>query len=569
MAQVTQVLFEVTGIQEYVFGSNQLAQNIGASELVYRATTEWLVQALHPLRHNGVIWDKKKFELTWDDHAGLDAEGLGAGYEVVLVYAAAGNAMLLFADPEQARAVVKRLSRKVLQDARGMQLVALVGEPFAWRDTALAKEHHRLRGELAARKRDRHHLTPLMGLGVTATCVFTGQPGIGYDNDVNVVGADAAQKAQTIAGVGQPKLISGEVADKLRAEDGGKKRLKAVLHQEMGERPDYEFVYDFGEFGTHGESSYIAVIHADGNGMGQRFGKIAEAYSHSDQNLDYVAALRKFSKSIAQQAQMALKETVKQLFACGDDKFFCRDIPVAKGENGKKRLPFRPIVFGGDDVTFVSDGRLGLSLAAYYLEQLQKGKLADDQPLYARAGVAVVKSHYPFARAYDLASDLADSAKKAINGLKGAGESEAPGLTTLDWHFATTGAIYGLKAIRKREYQEGKLLMRPLRLSTPVDETSQWRTWETFTALLKEFQENERGWAGRRNKLKALRDGLRGGASAVQLFLTNFGLDKLPAIPGQPDMAHYGWQGNQCGYFDAVEAIDLYLPLKPVQEQTP
>ncbi|MEI2698797.1 MAG: hypothetical protein V9E94_10780 [Microthrixaceae bacterium] len=65
MAQVTQVLFEVTGIQEYVFGSNQLAQNIGASELVYRATTEWLVQALHPLRHNGVIWDKKKFELTW------------------------------------------------------------------------------------------------------------------------------------------------------------------------------------------------------------------------------------------------------------------------------------------------------------------------------------------------------------------------------------------------------------------------------------------------------------------------------------------------------------------------
>ncbi|MEI2698793.1 MAG: hypothetical protein V9E94_10760 [Microthrixaceae bacterium] len=86
---------------------------------------------------------------------------------------------------------------------------------------------------------------------------------------------------------------------------------------------------------------------------------------------------------------------------------------------------------------------------------------------------------------------------------------------------------------------------------------------------MKEFQENERGWAGRRNKLKALRDGLRGGASAVQLFLTNFGLDKLPAIPGQPDMAHYGWQGNQCGYFDAVEAIDLYLPLKPVQEQTP
>ncbi|MEI2698795.1 MAG: hypothetical protein V9E94_10770 [Microthrixaceae bacterium] len=76
--------------------------------------------------------------------------------------------------------------------------------------------------------------------------------------------------------------------------------------------------------------------------MGQRFGKIAEAYSRSDQNLDYVAALRKFSKSIAQQAQMALKETVKQLFACGDDKFFCRDIPVPKRENDKKRPTLPP-----------------------------------------------------------------------------------------------------------------------------------------------------------------------------------------------------------------------------------
>jgi hypothetical protein len=55
MAQVTQVLFEVTGIQKYVFGSNQLSQNIGASELVYRATTEWLGRALSTLHHNDVV----------------------------------------------------------------------------------------------------------------------------------------------------------------------------------------------------------------------------------------------------------------------------------------------------------------------------------------------------------------------------------------------------------------------------------------------------------------------------------------------------------------------------------
>lgn len=42
MTQSTALLIEASGIQEYIFGSNQLSQNIGASELVTQATTDWL-----------------------------------------------------------------------------------------------------------------------------------------------------------------------------------------------------------------------------------------------------------------------------------------------------------------------------------------------------------------------------------------------------------------------------------------------------------------------------------------------------------------------------------------------
>src|SRR5260370_22422013 len=35
-------------------------------------------------------------------------------------------------------------------------------------------------------------------------------------------------------------------------------------------------------------------------------------------------------------------------------------------------IPFRPIVFGGDDVTFVCDCRLGLSLATAYFREFWK-----------------------------------------------------------------------------------------------------------------------------------------------------------------------------------------------------
>lgn len=559
MAQVTLVLLEVTGIQDYVFGSNQLGQNIGASELVYRVTTQWVRQAINLLRHNEVIWTREH-ELTWRP-IGLDEDGLVSSYDVVLVYAAAGNAMLLFADKEKAHAFIKQLSGRVLRQARGLQLVAAY-EEFSWRDIALAQGHEDLRGKLALRKTNRVFSSPLDGLGITASCAFTGLPSIGLDNDLQIVGEDAARKAEIIGSVGKP--ISGEVADKLRAEHEGKKRLKALLKGQMPET--FDFVYDFGEFGTPGESSYIAVIHADGNGMGERFGKLKDKYNSATQNQAYVQALGEFSDSIKNKATEALRKTVDYLLTCFDGEYFCQDIRLPRRRKDRTPLlPFRPIVFGGDDVTFISDGRLGLALAAKYLEYLSTGDLVDGKPLHARAGVAVVKSHYPFARAYDMATGLEKSAKKQIKALK---VDDTEEVTVLDWHFATSGTVFSLKEIRGREYsshQGHSLLMRPLRLS-PIPKakaTSQWRTWETFTNLMLQFQKDET-WAGHRNKLKALRDALRGGPTAVQLFRTNYDLQTLPDITGQPDMSHYGWQGNECGYFDAVEAIDLFKPLQPV-----
>jgi hypothetical protein len=39
-----------------------------------------------------------------------------------------------------------------------------------------------------------------------------------------------------------------------------------------------------------------------------------------------------------------------------------QEISLKLSNEGKICLPFRPLVYGGDDVTFVCDGRLGLVL---------------------------------------------------------------------------------------------------------------------------------------------------------------------------------------------------------------
>lgn len=500
MTEKTLLLVEASGIQDYIFGSNQLAQNIGASELVRRATEDWVEALTTPEQR---------------------------------VYVGGGNAMLLFDTEPEAEALARQLTRRALEEAPGLHLL-VARQTFS--EGELRQTHQQLREKLAQRKLDRRSSTPLLGLGVTAACVYTGAPAV----DVR-----------------DGQLISAEVQAKRDAAEDGKAYLSRQLPQVA--QAGYEFVYDFNDFGTKGESSYLAVIHTDGNRMGERIQGLAGI-----DDTAYREALVAFSNSVRTAAEIALTSTADLLLQNiveveGKDgrmhKTIAGRVPCPE-KDGKVYLPFRPIVFGGDDVTFVCEGRLGLALAAHYLRVFSEQALSDNELAHARAGVAVVKSHYPFSRAYELAEDLAASAKRYINATK-------KHFTALDWHFAVSGLVLPLKEVREREYKvpAGNLLLRPLAL-TPV--ANDGRSWDTFTSIMAEF--NKDPWAGKRNKIKALREALREGPQAVERFLGLYTeRTPLPEIKGLPSMAKQGWQGGRCGYFDAIEALDFFIPLEEAQ----
>jgi len=522
MNEQTLMLIEATGIQPYIFGSNQLAQNIGASELVTQATTDW-VSLLLPKPNNMMEGRVADASLEDDD---LVAE---------VVYARGGNAMILFANDAHAREFAQKLTRTVLAIAPGLNLV-LKRQRFDSTSTVLSDLHQDLRAELARRKVSRQGSIPLPGLGVTAACVYTGDPAV-------------------VVRVDQP--TSAEVAAKLSYQSAGNQRLAAYLPQVQAK--GYDFIYDFDHLGSKQESSYLAVIHTDGNSMGERIKALGRGFDEPSNNREYIRALRRFSESVQGAAEAALKSTVDMLLDLANlvDGKLGGVVPIPVHQ-GVRRLPFRPIVFGGDDVTFVCEGRLGLSTAAKYLAEFSSHVLADGRRAHARAGVAIVYNHYPFSRAYSLSEDLVRSAKRYIRQADPEG-----GVSALDWHFAVSGLLLPLDELREREYEvpSGSLLMRPVRLSDP---DADWRSWQTLTRIMAEFQKPEQAgglWAGRRNKIMALREVLRDGRDPVRLFLQGVESD-LPDIPGLSDMAAYGWQGGRCGYFDAVEALDFYVPLK-------
>lgn len=579
MMQFTLTMLDTSGIQNYIFNSNRLQENIGASELVYRATTLWAFQALADLRHN----------IKFDDHQWSYIETLHMekdGLDVEVIYAGGGNTFILFRDEEQARQTTGRLTRRILKEASGLTVVAQ-HLPFDWENGNLSEKRQELLRNLAAHKQVRQPSVPLLGLGVSAVCQSTGLPAVRNDTGrIEIMGENVSLRLD-----GQkddpPRLLSRETVAKIGWRDSANKRLKRELKKEMG---IYDFPFDVDKLGRiEGDESYVAVIHADGNGMGNKF---SDAIKDINDTRTAIDTLRAYSKKVNEAGLFALRQVIGLVVeAVKDDR-----VPYEE-ENGKKFLPIRPLVFGGDDLTLLCNGQIGVSLAAAYLkafeEAFEQNPVKGLEKVRARAGVAIVKMHYPFARAYQLSEELAKSAKHFIK------NETNDDCSAFDWHYATGGLSGELDLIREREYTVREtpfvelmskeeielkkdkkhflLHMRPLRLWKA--DGDQGRSWhDGVEKIVNEFNdlnvkdEKDKYWSKRKNKVVELRTPLRSGPDSVKTYLSNFSLHLLPETASKA--RETGWikidtskrkeeqVEFRCVYFDAVELFDQYLPLE-------
>ena len=302
------------------------------------------------------------------------------------------------------------------------------------------------------------------------------------------------------------------------------------------------------ELGGSEGQSHIAVVHADGNGMGKLLDKVIDKADQND--ADFLHHLRAFSASVSLESLRALVETLKYLQAA---------LPRLGGDlavDTSKIFPLRPIVYGGDDLTFVCDGRLGLNLAAFYLEEFAKGKisvLGKWVPISACAGVAIVPTKFPFARAYGFADELCGLAKLHRRD-KGDG-------SWLDFQIIQEGATRSITALRDIQYRSltGQTLhQRPYEVP---------KKWEDFSTILKEFQSSS--WS--RSRTKGLLQALTQGPTATQRFVegAQWREMKLPDVAGiDANAKRIGWTGgsplNQTTpYFDPLETLDFYIEVKP------
>jgi hypothetical protein len=565
--QFTLTAVDTTSIQQYVFGSNLLRENVGASELVRQATGRWLLEEVKEIAgdaHN--IKRTDPMELV----DGFRIEDSLDDWAAEVIYAETGSALIIFRSLKAAKSFACNLTRRCLLASPGLSLV-VAHRPFEWPTKgALFNCNQALQStELADRKDSHLPSAPLLGLGVTAACQATGLVAVRTDEDLK----PPMERARLISSETTAKLKARPEADKRLAEvfEPELKELRDRLFKEPGEESTQKlvFAYDIDNLARmFGEESYVAIVHADANRMGEHLQSIDDDLP----SREYADTLRKFSKNINKAGKTALKHAVRMIFnAISRDqdsgKFvLAGEIPLQQDPT-HIFLPFRPLVFGGDDVTFICNAQIGMSLAAEYLRAFEiQAKTHTGKDIYSRAGIAMVKMHYPFARAYKLSETLSTEAKKALR------NTDA---SALDWHFATTGLSGSLSAIRHREYQDGALLMRPLTLHPAANDQSGRAWFGRIEKLVRQFQgklgdsEKDPGgqpWHEKRNKVKALREALRGGPAEVERMLTAYKINSLPELlPASDEHRRTGWNGSQCVYFDAIELTDQYIDLREFQ----
>lgn len=529
-AKVGAILLDTRSIQKYVFGCNRLKTNTGASYLVDGIFTEAMVNVL---KQSGL----KMPDQDWKDADKLEMSEK-ADIECEIAYIGGGNMLVLVCKGAESlsicRELVQKWSLKVLLEAPGLKTGVAIGE------IDLSKENfqaslHALYKQL---KENQNNVLPQVDLpytGFSVECDYSGKVANVYNKEYK-------------------RLVSAEVAAKTAAYDVADKKIKKNFSEVLGD--EYDFCSELESIGYKDGESYISVIHIDGNNMGVKFSNCRDMQERKN-----------LSKKVQKTVEHAFGYLIKKIVTEYDTYADVLDMRVLKQGN-KRLLPLRPIIIGGDDITFICPGRMGLQYAQTFIEYVNSEDLLDkdlynyikketgkqiNKSLSCCAGVAIVPAKYPFFRAYELAEQLCDEAKALSRKDDG---------NYLDFAILH-GEKYGdIQMLRKEQYASanGNLHYGPYNV---LGDKTDKHSVKGLLALSEKLAAEKMP----RNKIKDLRRVLHEDKHSMSIFLENCQEicelvkkeNKLATVTAD-DM--WDKDAGATRYIDAIEVIDFNYPEK-------
>ena len=335
----------VQGIQSFIFQTNELQDIVGASELVEEICTS-------------------EFEKYAEDGDSI--------------LRAAGNIKHIFNSKKECEKAVLDFPMKVMTAAPGITISQAVVK-MDDESTDFAEAVNELERRLRMQRNCPMPSTTIGLMGVK-------------------------RSAQT----GLP-LIKGDKGELLDAAKKAKQDhydRHALCQKAFGANvPSGKFPFNISDITS--KNDWIAIIHADGNGLGQVVQKVGKSPE----------AMKNFSASLDKATIAAAQEAWQRVSSSAHF-----------GEaGGNSRYPLRPVVLGGDDLTVICRADFAVEYATAFMQAFEEqteaklGNLLKEYNVFgttanrltACAGIAFIKSSYPFYYGYELAEALCGEAKKS------------------------------------------------------------------------------------------------------------------------------------------------------------
>lgn len=507
------MILEVSQKQAYIFESTKLKDNVERSEEICQVT------------------DPEYFKLV------AERSGLSFDVEANVVYSGGGHTVLEFPDKESAEKFAYAVSSRVRREFAELEYFIKTMEYDESEGVGPGPNLFHLSQALEKKK------------SVRAASFHQGSFGV-EEKDTEL------RRARVIP----EKLDRIQMPEKKEYVPGG-----------------YAMPYKLEDLGvSKDDSSFVAIVHIDGNGMGKR----VEGVRKEIQNLpwdEYKKTLKRFSDAIDSDFKTAFRGMLDEI---------AEQIPKLqeKGLNLKQHcFPVRKLILAGDDVCFVTEGRIGLEAARIFIEKLSALENAVDHKRYtACAGVAIVHQKYPFYKAYELSEMLCSNAKRYLASFDGQVEDAGTKGCAIDWHIEFGEIIDDLSDMR-RKYETadgGTLELRPYLINAEKElwEKEKIRRYSAFRKLVNLLQSEKEVYA--RGKIKELRGVLKEGEKATEYYLKSSLMDVLDLdlfedrdiqeqvkqIGSRTQMERRSFleiDGKKHSlYFDAVEILDTFIALE-------
>lgn len=511
-------MYDVQKIQDYIFRTNRIKEIKGASVLIENIISEGLEKVICQLGLNRV-----KCRTDWENDDTAAYFKPDSEIQMQVIFIGGGNAFVLFRKGSLCEQINRSLAKYVLEHTYSLQLSAAVVE----KTDNFAKDYENINNRMSEIKEMMPQCKPMGAFPFMAADTVTGFPLVKESNYDGYVCEESWLKIQ---------------------------------HYEKAENEEDLLDHLVKE---KGDNSFLAMVHIDGNDMGNRITNIIGKYQDYE---NAVKEMRKVSIQIRDSFQEAFQTTCQFIDEMTEE--------IKPGYRGNL---YRKLILAGDDITFICNAMIAIEAVKLFQQSVSEKLMyweegydeAENQKRYGLsccAGIAFFRSHFPFRSAYEVAEACCREAKERAKEEEHRYEGKEDGTigSYLDFQICSHIKTMDLKDHRKKNYtfadRTGKMIYRPYYVSGKAstaqmadlnERNSKYDIDQIFFENLKYFQNHDGSKTNSKNKMIMLRNAYAFGKNEVEKKETFLKSRQIRF----PETEWETW-------YDALEMLDLCIMKK-------